>query len=219
MLAGGVVAVLGHSAQPVEDLDVSLLKLGGAAPDQLLQDAADLVDPEAHEAGLEERADVGREDLEVYGLGQEVVRACLQGLKAGLRLGQTTDHEHGQEGVFVQPLAEIAQEVVPGHDGHVDVEDDEVWSDGVELGQRLRGIGEPLRRGVAGVLQRAGQQADDAGLVIDYQYACVRVYRLGHVAAPVCLCAAGPRLTWLQASLRHVRTLSVNSSAVKGFSR
>ena len=97
VLARGVVAVLGHATEAVEDLDVRLLQLGRAAPHQLLQNAATSLTLQAHEAGLEQRAHVGGEDLQVDGLGEKVVGACLQGLEAGLGFGQPADHEHGQE--------------------------------------------------------------------------------------------------------------------------
>ncbi len=122
-----------------------------------------------------------QEELDVDGLGKEVVGSGLQGLKAGLGLREPADHEHGQEGVRSEPLAEAAEKVVAGHAGHVDVEHYEVGRGAVEVPQGLDRVGEADHGVVSDALQRAGEHAHDARLVVDDEDVGVSVSEVTHV--------------------------------------
>jgi hypothetical protein len=153
-----IVAVLGGQGEPLQDLAVGRLKLGGAVADALLQQLVVPVKFQVQPSGLQQVADAQQHLGGVEGLDQEIGGPIGQGPLLGLGRDVGGQHQDRQEGPGGNHLAELGHDREPVQVGHGQVKQDQVRVVLGVQGQHLTGVGGGDVVGVAGVVQDAFEQ-------------------------------------------------------------
>jgi hypothetical protein len=138
VLPGGVVADLGHPAEKLERLQLSLLQLGGAALDEIFEKDPCLLESQVNKARVKESVDVQQEFFHVDRLGQEILGSSSKGTLPDPRATQRSHRKNGQELVLGRPACEVVQKGIAVW--HADVQDDEVGKFRLESTRRVQRI-------------------------------------------------------------------------------